>query len=114
MDRYGRTGKQAGAGFYNYADSVINSADANAGSGFGIGFPPWTGGVRQFIAGYPGGVEALRSHARQLAANYRGRFVPPATTGIGRNHKLPPFPPGPLLTHVTIMATGATEGWAVP
>ena len=30
-------------------------ADANIGSIFGIGFPAWTGGVLQYIEGYPGG-----------------------------------------------------------
>jgi 3-hydroxyacyl-CoA dehydrogenase/enoyl-CoA hydratase/3-hydroxybutyryl-CoA epimerase len=37
-----------------YDDGVVDSdADANIGSIFGIGFPPWTGGVRQFV-GLPG------------------------------------------------------------
>nr|WP_238391854.1 MULTISPECIES: 3-hydroxyacyl-CoA dehydrogenase NAD-binding domain-containing protein [unclassified Mycolicibacterium] len=125
MDQFGRTGKQGGAGFYDYTDGkrttlwndlrgqwnttrepaasfqdlqdrlmfiqviktqkafddgVIDSdPDANIGSIFGIGFPPWTGGVRQFISGYPGGTEALHDRARQLADRYGSRFVPPAT-----------------------------------
>lgn len=47
-----------------YDEGVITSdADANIGSIFGIGFPAWTGGVRQFIANYPGGREAFLARA---------------------------------------------------
>ncbi|GAB4707464.1 3-hydroxyacyl-CoA dehydrogenase NAD-binding domain-containing protein [Mycobacterium avium] len=120
MDTFDRTGKQAGAGFYDYADGtraglwdglrtafntkrtpsapfddlqdrylfiqaietqkayddgVISSdPDANVGSIFGIGYPPWTGGVRQFVTGYPGGADAFRRRADELAAAYGGRF----------------------------------------
>lgn len=120
MDTFDRTGKQGGAGFYDYADGtraglwdglrtafnttralsvpfddlqdrylfiqaietqkayddgVIGSdPDANVGSIFGIGYPPWTGGVRQFVKGYPGGADAFRRRADELAAAYGGRF----------------------------------------
>jgi len=38
-------------------EGVITSIpDANIGSIMGIGFPPWTGGVVQFINGYAGGL----------------------------------------------------------
>ena len=57
------------------AEGVIASdASANIGSIFGIGFPPWTGGVRQFVSGYPGGREAFEARAQALAATYGPRF----------------------------------------
>jgi 3-hydroxyacyl-CoA dehydrogenase/enoyl-CoA hydratase/3-hydroxybutyryl-CoA epimerase len=121
MDRFDRSGKQAGAGFYDYTegkrgslwpglrsefetstelsvpfadlvdrflfvqaietqrafdDGIISSdADANIGSIFGIGFPAWTGGVRQFVTGYPGGREAYLARAAELASRYGARFA---------------------------------------
>ena len=51
--------------------------DANIGSIFGIGFPPWTGGVLQYINGYPGGPAGFVARARELAAAYGERFAPP-------------------------------------
>ena len=68
-------------------EGVIESiADANIGSIFGIGFPPWTGGVLQYINGYadahdPGvrGPAAFVARARELAAAYGERFEPPAS-----------------------------------
>ena len=47
-------------------EGVIESiADANIGSIMGIGFPPWTGGVLQYINGYDGRPDRLRrSRAR--------------------------------------------------
>ncbi|WP_280231048.1 3-hydroxyacyl-CoA dehydrogenase NAD-binding domain-containing protein [Nocardia cyriacigeorgica] len=132
IDRFERPGKQAGAGFYDYADGkrlglwnglreewktsrdladprtgtsvsfedlqdrlmfiqvietqkayddgVIDSdPDANIGSIFGIGFPPWTGGVRQFTQGYPGGLPAFSKRADELARKYGKRFqIPPS------------------------------------
>jgi 3-hydroxyacyl-CoA dehydrogenase/enoyl-CoA hydratase/3-hydroxybutyryl-CoA epimerase len=124
IDAFGRTGKQGGAGFYDYVDGqraglwpglrdewktsrelstpfedlqdrlmfiqvietqkayddgVIDSdADANIGSIFGIGFPPWTGGVRQFVTGYPGGVPAFIRRADELAERHGARFEVPA------------------------------------
>ncbi|MGV0873607.1 3-hydroxyacyl-CoA dehydrogenase NAD-binding domain-containing protein [Mycolicibacterium sp. XJ879] len=60
---------------------LTSTADANIGSIMGIGFPPWTGGSAQFIAGYegPGGVgkEAFVARAKELAARYGERFSPP-------------------------------------
>ncbi len=58
---------------------LISTADANIGSIFGIGFPAWTGGVHQFIVGYPGGQEAFVARAEELAAKYGQRFTPPAS-----------------------------------
>ncbi|MCE5290971.1 MAG: 3-hydroxyacyl-CoA dehydrogenase, partial [Nocardiaceae bacterium] len=61
-----------------YDDGVIDSdADANIGSILGIGFPPWTGGVRQFVAGYPGGHDAFLRRADELAITYGKRFHAP-------------------------------------
>jgi 3-hydroxyacyl-CoA dehydrogenase/enoyl-CoA hydratase/3-hydroxybutyryl-CoA epimerase len=61
-------------------EGVITSVpDANIGSIMGIGFPPWTGGVVQFINGYPGGPAAFVARARELADRYGPRFTPPAS-----------------------------------
>jgi 3-hydroxyacyl-CoA dehydrogenase / enoyl-CoA hydratase / 3-hydroxybutyryl-CoA epimerase len=59
---------------------LTTSADANIGSIFGIGYPAWTGGVHQFIVGYPnGGQSAFVARAEELAAKYGERFTPPAS-----------------------------------
>ncbi|MEO7260349.1 MAG: 3-hydroxyacyl-CoA dehydrogenase NAD-binding domain-containing protein [Jatrophihabitantaceae bacterium] len=56
-------------------------ADANIGSIMGIGFPPWTGGVLQYVNGYQGstgnGVAGFLARAEQLAARHGDRFTPP-------------------------------------
>ncbi|MFF3393957.1 3-hydroxyacyl-CoA dehydrogenase NAD-binding domain-containing protein [Streptomyces sp. NPDC002669] len=60
-------------------ENVLTSvADANIGSIMGIGFPPWTGGVLQYINGYEGGLPGFVARARQLAERYGDRFLPPA------------------------------------
>ncbi|MFG1806686.1 3-hydroxyacyl-CoA dehydrogenase NAD-binding domain-containing protein [Streptomyces sp. NPDC049040] len=60
-------------------EGVLTSvADANVGSVLGIGFPAWTGGVLQYVNGYPGGVAGFTARARELAAAYGERFEPPA------------------------------------
>lgn len=51
--------------------------DANIGSIFGIGFPPWTGGVLQYVDQYPGGVTGFVARAKELAEAYGTRFTPP-------------------------------------
>ncbi len=59
-------------------NGVLRSVeDANIGSIFGIGYPPWTGGVLQFINGYQGGPTGFVERARELAAAYGERFAPP-------------------------------------
>lgn len=58
---------------------LTTSADANIGSILGIGFPAWTGGVHQFVVGYPGGQSAFVARAEELAARYGDRFDPPAS-----------------------------------
>jgi 3-hydroxyacyl-CoA dehydrogenase/enoyl-CoA hydratase/3-hydroxybutyryl-CoA epimerase len=55
---------------------IIETADANIGSIMGIGFPPWTGGVLQYINGYPGGVAAFCARADEFAGKYGPRFEP--------------------------------------
>jgi 3-hydroxyacyl-CoA dehydrogenase/enoyl-CoA hydratase/3-hydroxybutyryl-CoA epimerase len=55
---------------------LMTTADANIGSIMGIGFPPWTGGVLQYINGYPGGVAAFVARAEECAARYGPRFEP--------------------------------------
>ncbi|MGH3947809.1 MAG: 3-hydroxyacyl-CoA dehydrogenase NAD-binding domain-containing protein [Pseudonocardiaceae bacterium] len=61
-----------------FDEGVLNSvADANIGSIFGIGFPPWTGGVIQYINAYEGGVAGFVARARELAARYGAQFEPP-------------------------------------
>ncbi|SFO01519.1 3-hydroxyacyl-CoA dehydrogenase / enoyl-CoA hydratase / 3-hydroxybutyryl-CoA epimerase [Pseudonocardia ammonioxydans] len=52
-------------------------ADANIGSIFGIGFPAWTGGVLQYIEGYPGGPAGFVARADELKARYGDRFDVP-------------------------------------
>jgi 3-hydroxyacyl-CoA dehydrogenase/enoyl-CoA hydratase/3-hydroxybutyryl-CoA epimerase len=56
---------------------LMSTADANIGSIMGIGFPPWTGGTAQYIVGYPGGKAGFVARARELAAKYGDRFLPP-------------------------------------
>ncbi|ORV40143.1 3-hydroxyacyl-CoA dehydrogenase [Mycolicibacter engbaekii] len=56
---------------------LTSTADANIGAIMGIGFPAWTGGTAQFIAGYPGGKAAFVARAKELAAKYGDRFSPP-------------------------------------
>jgi 3-hydroxyacyl-CoA dehydrogenase/enoyl-CoA hydratase/3-hydroxybutyryl-CoA epimerase len=56
---------------------LTSTADANIGSIMGIGFPPWTGGTVQYIAGYPGGKAGFVARAKDLAARYGDRFAPP-------------------------------------
>ncbi|MGE3288874.1 MAG: 3-hydroxyacyl-CoA dehydrogenase NAD-binding domain-containing protein [Pseudonocardia sp.] len=51
--------------------------DANIGSIFGIGFPAWTGGVVQYVEGYPGGVAGFVARADELAKRYGARFEVP-------------------------------------
>ncbi|HEY3896244.1 MAG TPA: 3-hydroxyacyl-CoA dehydrogenase NAD-binding domain-containing protein [Pseudonocardiaceae bacterium] len=61
-------------------EGVIASVpDANIGSIMGIGFPPWTGGVVQYINGYPGGLTGFVARAKELTDRYGDRFIPPAS-----------------------------------
>jgi 3-hydroxyacyl-CoA dehydrogenase/enoyl-CoA hydratase/3-hydroxybutyryl-CoA epimerase len=61
-------------------EGVIETvADANVGSLLGIGFPGWTGGVLQYINGYADGLTGFVRRARELAATYGERYVPPAS-----------------------------------
>ncbi|MGH3624706.1 MAG: 3-hydroxyacyl-CoA dehydrogenase NAD-binding domain-containing protein [Sciscionella sp.] len=63
-----------------FDEGVLTSIpDANVGSIMGIGFPPWTGGVIQYINGYPGGTAGFVARARELAARYGDRFIPPVS-----------------------------------
>ncbi len=54
---------------------LITVADANIGSIMGIGFPPWTGGVLQYINGY--GLPEFVERADRFAAAYGPRFAVP-------------------------------------
>ncbi|WP_067650804.1 3-hydroxyacyl-CoA dehydrogenase NAD-binding domain-containing protein [Nocardia harenae] len=61
-----------------FDEGVLDSvADANVGSLLGIGFPAWTGGVVQYIEGYPGGLRGFVARARELAERYGDHFTPP-------------------------------------
>ncbi len=61
-----------------FDEGVLTSVpDANIGSIFGIGFPAWTGGVVQYVEGYPGGVAAFVQRADALAHKYGARFEVP-------------------------------------
>jgi 3-hydroxyacyl-CoA dehydrogenase/enoyl-CoA hydratase/3-hydroxybutyryl-CoA epimerase len=63
-----------------FDEGVLTSIpDANIGSIMGIGFPPWTGGVIQYINGYEGGLAGFVARARELAERYGERFTPPAS-----------------------------------
>ena len=55
---------------------IVQSADANIGSIFGIGFPPWTGGTLQYMNGYAGGLAGFVARAEQFADKYGERFRP--------------------------------------
>src|SRR5450830_910891 len=56
------------------SENVLTSVhDANIGSIFGIGFPPWTGGAMQFIYGM--GIEAFVKRADELAAKFGAGFA---------------------------------------
>ncbi len=70
-------------------EGVLRSvADANIGSIFGIGFPPWTGGVLQYINGYEGGAAGFVARARELQATYGDRFTPPdSLIEIAKSHR---------------------------
>ena len=54
-------------------------ADANVGSLLGIGYPPWTGGVVQYVEGFPGGVAGFVARADALADRYGERFRVPGS-----------------------------------
>ncbi len=63
-----------------FDEGVLRSVpDANIGSIMGIGFPPWTGGVIQYIEGYEGGLPGFVARARELAQRYGDHFQPPAS-----------------------------------
>jgi 3-hydroxyacyl-CoA dehydrogenase/enoyl-CoA hydratase/3-hydroxybutyryl-CoA epimerase len=63
-----------------FDEGVLRSIpDANIGSIMGIGFPPWTGGVIQYINGYEGGIAGFVTRARELAERYGDHFLPPAS-----------------------------------
>ncbi|WP_181780983.1 3-hydroxyacyl-CoA dehydrogenase NAD-binding domain-containing protein [Pseudonocardia pini] len=51
--------------------------DANIGSIFGIGYPAWTGGVVQYVEGYPGGVAGFVERADAFAQKHGPRFEVP-------------------------------------
>ena len=62
---------------------LVTVADANIGSIMGIGFPPWTGGVLQYITGYRDprgntsqGVAGFVARADELAEKFGDRFTP--------------------------------------
>jgi len=54
---------------------LFTVADANIGSIMGIGFPPWTGGVLQYINGY--GLAEFVERADELASRHGARFAAP-------------------------------------
>jgi 3-hydroxyacyl-CoA dehydrogenase/enoyl-CoA hydratase/3-hydroxybutyryl-CoA epimerase len=61
-----------------FDEGVLTSVpDANIGSIFGIGFPPWTGGVVQYVEGYPGGPAGFVARADEFAKKYGARFEVP-------------------------------------
>jgi 3-hydroxyacyl-CoA dehydrogenase/enoyl-CoA hydratase/3-hydroxybutyryl-CoA epimerase len=60
-----------------FDEGVLNTvADANIGSIMGIGFPPWTGGVLQYINGYSGGMAGFVARANEFTERFGDRFAP--------------------------------------
>ena len=55
---------------------LVTTADANIGSIMGIGFPPWTGGVLQYVNGFDGGVAGFVARAEEFAGKHGERFSP--------------------------------------
>ncbi|WP_375485753.1 3-hydroxyacyl-CoA dehydrogenase NAD-binding domain-containing protein [uncultured Jatrophihabitans sp.] len=55
---------------------LLTTADANIGSIMGIGFPPWTGGVLQYINGFAGGVAGFVARADEFTQRFGARFEP--------------------------------------
>ena len=67
---------------------LLTTADANIGSIMGIGFPPWTGGVLQYVNGYPGGVAAFVARADEFARQVRRALrAEPAAAQEGRERR---------------------------
>ncbi|MGH3568561.1 MAG: 3-hydroxyacyl-CoA dehydrogenase NAD-binding domain-containing protein [Pseudonocardia sp.] len=61
-----------------FDEGVLTSIpDANIGSIFGIGFPAWTGGVVQYVEGYPGGVAGFVARTDEFAKKHGDRFAVP-------------------------------------
>ncbi len=59
-----------------YEEKVLTTtADANIGSIFGWGFPPFKGGTLQFVNDY--GVKEFLNRSKELADEYGERFNPP-------------------------------------
>jgi 3-hydroxyacyl-CoA dehydrogenase/enoyl-CoA hydratase/3-hydroxybutyryl-CoA epimerase len=59
-----------------YEEGVVRSvADANIGSIFGWGFPPFKGGTLQYINDY--GLPDFVARSHELAQQYGERFEPP-------------------------------------
>lgn len=55
---------------------LTDTASANVGALFGIGFPGWTGGTAQFMTNHSGGLAGFVARAGELATRYGERFVP--------------------------------------
>ncbi len=81
---------------------LITVADANIGSIMGIGYPAWTGGVLQYIAGYRDprgstrqGVAGFVARADELTARFGDRFAPNALLRREADHPqvLAPYSP---------------------
>ena len=70
-----------------FDEGVLRSVEeANIGSIMGIGYPPWTGGVVQYVKQYAGGPAGFVARARELAAEHGERFDPPASLVAAAAH----------------------------
>lgn len=55
---------------------LTDTASANIGGIFGIGYPPTTGGPAQFMTNYHGGLAGFVARAKELSTTYGERFEP--------------------------------------
>ncbi len=79
-----------------FDEGVLTSVpDANIGSILGIGFPAWTGGVVQYVEGFPGGVAGFVRRADELRAQHGPRFEVPASLRARASTPRPTPEPAP-------------------
>ncbi len=90
-------------------EGVLTSvADANVGSVLGIGYPPWTGGVVQYVEGFPGGVAGVRGSGGRPRGPVR-RAVPGSRLAARPSRRLiRPMPAASAVTGVVVREGGGS------